>query len=334
MKRLKKIIATVAVCSMAISAIGCNMIEKTPEAIQKTVLAEIGSEKITKADMDEQMKQLNEQLKQMYGEDFENNSQIKEQLKQQRLQYLNAMVNEKIMLQEAEKNEDLRQSDEETQKEVEDMISQYKSQYSNEDDFNKLLSDNGFTEDSFKEYQTEQSKIRYVYQKITADATVSDEDIENYYNENKETNFTEGAGATVAHILVDDEETAKDIKAQLDAGADFATLAKEKSKDTGTAQNGGSLGFVPYNSTQFVQEFMDGFKDLKEGEVSEPVKSQYGYHIIKATDLKEANVTPLDEVKDQIKMQLEQKKQSDAFTSKIEEWKKDLNVKVYEDRIK
>ena len=231
MKRLKKIIATIAICTMAISAIGCNMIEKTPEAIQKTVLAQVGSEKITKADMDEQMKPINEQLKQMYGEDFENNAQIKDQLKQQRIQYLNAMVNEKIMLQQANKNDDLKQSDEDTQKEVDDIINQYKSQYSDEEQFNQLLSDNGFTEDSFREYQAEQSKIRYVYQQITADATVSDEDIQNYYDENKDTNFSQGAGATVSHILVDDEDTAKDIKAQLDAGADFATLAKEKSKE-------------------------------------------------------------------------------------------------------
>ena len=178
--------------------------------------------------MDEQMKPINEQLKQMYGEDFENNAQIKDQLKQQRIQYLNAMINKKIMLQQANKNDDLKQSDEDTQKEVDDIINQYKSQYSDEEQFNQLLSDNGFTEDSFREYQAEQSKIRYVYQQITADATVSDEDIQNYYDENKDTNFSQGAGATVSHILVDDEDTAKDIKAQLDAGADFATLAKEK----------------------------------------------------------------------------------------------------------
>lgn len=332
MKRLKKIIATVAVCTMALSAVGCNMIEKTPEAIQQTVLAQVGSEKITKADMDEEMKQLNEQLKQMYGDDFENNAQIKDQLKQQRQQYLNAMVNEKIMLLEADK-QDIKQSDEELEQSVEDTINQYKSQYSDEEQFNQLLSENGFTEDSFRDYQREQAKIRYVYQTITADATATDEEIQNYYDENKDTAFAQGAGATVAHILVADEDTAKDIKAQLDAGADFATLAKEKSTDTGTAQNGGSLGFIPYNSTQYVQEFVDGFKNLKEGEVSEPVKSQYGYHIIKATDLKEADVTPFEDVKDQIKMQLEQQKQSEAFNNKIEEWKKDLNVKIYEDRL-
>lgn len=332
MKRLKKIIATVAICTMAVSAIGCNMIEKTPEAIKNTVLAQIGSEKITKGDMDEEMKQLNEQLKQMYGDDFENNAQIKEQLKQQRLQYLNAMVNEKIMLQEAEK-QNIKQSDEETNKEVDDLINQYKTQYSDENQFNELLTKNGFTEESFREYQIEQSKIRYVYQQITSEVEVTDEDVQTYYDENKETQFAKGAGANIAHILVDDEATANDIKAQLDGGADFAELAKQYSKDTGTASNGGSLGFTTYDSTQYVKEFMDGLKNLKEGEVSAPIKSQFGYHIIKATDLKQADVTPFEEVKDQIKSQLEQEKQSKAFNDKIEEWKKDLNVKVYEDRV-
>ena len=78
---------------------------------------------------------------------------------------------------------------------------------------------------------------------------------------------------------------------------------------------------------------MDGFKDLKEGEVSEPVKSQFGYHLIKATGLKDAEVTPLDEVKDQIKATLLQQKQEDTFNSKIEEWKTELNVKTYEDKL-
>ena len=88
-----------------------------------------------------------------------------------------------------------------------------------------------------------------------------------------------------------------------------------------------SLGFVPYNSTELVTEFMDGFKNLKEGEVSEPVKSQYGYHLIKATGLKNSEIIPFDKVKDQVKASLLQQKQETTFNSKIAEWKTDLNVK-------
>jgi len=66
---------------------------------------------------------------------------------------------------------------------------------------------------------------------ILKDITVIDDEIQTYYNENKDNEFTVGAGATVAHILVANEETAKSLKAKLDAGADFATLAKENSLD-------------------------------------------------------------------------------------------------------
>ena len=101
MKRIKKLIAAVAIFTLSISVMGCKMIEKTPEAIQKTVYATVGDEKITKADMDEEMKATIDQLKQQYGDDYANNEKIKDQLKQMKVQYLNAMVNEKLMLKNA-----------------------------------------------------------------------------------------------------------------------------------------------------------------------------------------------------------------------------------------
>jgi foldase protein PrsA len=90
---------------------------------------------------------------------------------------------------------------------------------------------------------------------------------------------------------------------------------------------------MPYNSTQFVAEFMDAFKTLKEGEVSAPVKSEFGYHLIKATGLKDAEVTPFDQVKEEIKSTMLQEKQGTTYNSKIEEWKTDLKVETYEDKI-
>lgn len=329
MKKLKKLIATIAILTISVSVMGCKMIEKTPEAIQKTVLATVGSEKITKGDLD---KQIGSQLKQQYGENYETNSEAKQQVMQAKTQGLNGLVTQKILLQKATELK-LKPSDEELNKTVEDQISQYKTQFPEEGQFESVLEQSGVTEDELKDIIKNQAIMDAVQKDIIKDITVTDEDVQTYYDENKETQYTVGAGATVSHILVADEETAKSLKAKLDAGADFATLAKENSTDTGTKDNGGSLGFVAYNSTQLVTEFMDGFKNLKEGEVSQPVKSQYGYHLIKATGLKEAAVTPLDEVKDQIKSTLLQQEQSKAFNSKIEEWKTELKVKTYEDRL-
>ena len=69
MKRIRKLIAVAALCTLAVSAMGCKMIEKTPEAVQRTVYATVGDEKITKADMDEEMQSTINQLKQQYGDD-------------------------------------------------------------------------------------------------------------------------------------------------------------------------------------------------------------------------------------------------------------------------
>lgn len=329
MKRIKKIIAAVAILTIAVSAMGCKMIEKTPEAIQKTVLATVGNEKITKGDLD---KQIAAQLKQQFGDDYATNTKVQQQVKQAKQQGLNNLVTQSILLQKATEL-NLKPSDEDINKQVDEQITQIKSQYTQEGQFEDALKQANLTEDQLKDEFKKQVIMNAVQQDIVKDITVTDEDIQTYYDENKDKQFSVGAGANVAHILVDSEDTAKSLKAKLDAGADFATLAKENSKDTGTAAKGGSLGFVPYNSTQYVAEFVEGFKNLKEGEVSQPVKSQYGYHIIKATGLKAATVTPLDQVKDQIKSTLTQQKQSQTFNAKIEEWKTALKVKTYDDQL-
>lgn len=329
MKRIKKIIAAVAILTIAVSAMGCKMIEKTPEAIQKTVLATVGNEKITKGDLD---KQIDPQLKQQFGDDYATNTKVQQQVKQAKQQGLNNLVTQSILLQKATEL-NLKPSDDEINKQVDEQIAQIKSQYKEQGQFEDELKQANLTEDQLRDEFKKRVIINAVQNDMLKDITVTDEDIQTYYDENKDKQYSVGAGANAAHILVADEETAKNLKAKLDNGADFAKLAKENSTDPGSKDKGGSLGFVAYNSTQLVPEFMDGFKNLKEGEVSQPVKSQFGYHLIKATGLKGAEVTPLEKVKDQIKSTLTQQKQSQTFNAKVEEWKTALKVKTYEDKL-
>jgi foldase protein PrsA len=284
------------------------------------------------------------QIKQQYGEDYANNAQVKTQLDQAKKQALDSLVTEKVLLQEADKL-GLKPSDDDTNKKVDDQINQYKAQYSEEGQFESLLQANNLTEDQLRDLLKKQVITSAVQDSVIKDVAVTDDDVQTYYNENKDSKYTVGAGATVSHILIAEKASdgsvdfdasltkANALKAKLDAGADFATLAKENSADPGSKDQGGNLGFQAYNTQQLVPEFVEGFKNLKEGEISAPVKSQYGYHIIKVTGLKDSQVTPLDQVKDQIKSSLLQQKQQDAITSKIEEWKKDLNTKTYEDRL-
>lgn len=343
MKRIKKLIAAVAIFTLSISVMGCKMIEKTPEAIQKTVYATVGDEKITKADMDEEMKATIDQLKQQYGDDYANNEKIKDQLKQMKVQYLNAMVNEKLMLKNAE-SVGVTPTDDELNEYADKQIEQLKQAYPDDAQLQQVLEANGFTEDSYKDYAKKQYKLQKVQEAITADVEVTDDDAKAYYDENKDSQYTVGAGANAAHILIAEKGSdgnidfdaslakANEVKAKLDAGADFAQLASEYGTD-GTKDKGGDLGFVAYNQANYDQDFLAGFKQLSEGQISDPIKSQFGYHIIKATGIKDEVVTPFDDVKDQIKSQLLQQKQSEAFNTKISEWKDAAKVKTYEDKL-
>jgi peptidyl-prolyl cis-trans isomerase C len=112
------------------------------------------------------------------------------------------------------------------------------------------------------------------------------------------------------HILVDNEEDAKKLIAQIKAGGKFEDLAKKSSKDTGSAENGGDLDWA--KPASYVPEFSAALQKLKPGEMTDtPVKTQFGYHIIKLEDVRTAQFPSYDEVKDKLKQQMEQVKLQD-----------------------
>jgi peptidyl-prolyl cis-trans isomerase C len=116
------------------------------------------------------------------------------------------------------------------------------------------------------------------------------------------------------HILVKSEAEANDIVKQLKGGADFAKLAEEKSKDTGSAKQGGDLGYFVHDA--MVKPFADAAFAMKVGEVTDkPVKTEFGYHVIKVEDKRKSSPPPVAEVKDQIANQLGQELTNDEVKS-------------------
>ena len=123
------------------------------------------------------------------------------------------------------------------------------------------------------------------------------------------------------HILVPTEEEAKAVLAELKKGTDFAELAKQKSKDPGAAAEGGDLGY--FTKDQMVPEFAEVAFKLDKGQVSDPVKTQFGWHIIKVEDKRTKPVPEYDKVKDQIEAFVQRKAQAEYIgklreTAKIE----------------
>jgi parvulin-like peptidyl-prolyl isomerase len=149
-----------------------------------------------------------------------------------------------------------------------------------------------------------------VYKKVTTGAQVSEADAKAYYDSHS-VNYTQPQTRVVRHILVKDKQTADKLYAQLKGGADFATLAKKFSQDPGSKSQGGRLTI---SKGQTVPEFDKVAFALKTGELSKPVKTQFGWHIIQA--LKPATPsksTPFKQVKEAIRQQLLQQKRSDAL---------------------
>ena len=145
--------------------------------------------------------------------------------------------------------------------------------------------------------------IRELFEDFKKKNPVADSDAKIEYDKFK--SQAAGTEYRARHILVEKEEEAKALITQLKAGAKFEDLAKKHSKDPGSGENGGELDFAKPES--YVPEFGGALAKLKKGELTEtPVKSQFGYHIIRLEDTREANFPGFDDVKGQIKQRLEQ----------------------------
>ncbi|TET09814.1 MAG: hypothetical protein E3J83_01545 [Candidatus Atribacteria bacterium] len=161
--------------------------------------------------------------------------------------------------------------------------------------------------------------INSVLEEIRNQVSISDEELLEYYNENKES-FLEPEQVHARHILVETEEEANNLLLQLKEGlTDFAELAKEKSIGP-SAPSGGDLGF--FTRGQMVKEFEDAAFSLEPGEISGVVQSQFGYHIIKCEEKKEEYSPTFEEAKERISNTLKYQRENEAiiaFTSKLRE---------------
>ncbi len=334
MVSVKKIVASALVGVLMFSAVGCNMVEKTQAAIDKTTVATVNGEKITLGEVDSHLKGFLEQLKSQYGDKYMDDPQAAQQILQQRQVILNSMVEEKVLVDEAKK-ENLVPSEEELNKKVDEQVKQYKEQYG-EEGYKTAVENIGYTEDTFKEFLKNQVIAEATLEYATKDVKVSDEDIKKYYDENKQ-QFAVKAGADVKHLLLPTEEEAQKAYDEIQSGQKtFDDLFNKYGKNTDPKKEpiAEDLGRVDYTNSNFDKDFMEGLKGLKDGEISKPVKSSFGYHIIKATNVtdKETQLTE-EQAKSKIMSILENQKKREAYQKDLDQWKKDFNVKVYDDKL-
>lgn len=155
-------------------------------------------------------------------------------------------------------------------------------------------------------------------------ATITDDVLRKRYDQEVAT-LAPDEQVKASHILVQTEEEARALITQLKGGADFAAIAKAKSQDPGTAPSGGDLGF--FSKGTMVPEFDAVAFKLEPGQFTEtPVKTEFGWHIIKVVDRKKEEVPSFDEVKDEVRQMV----LGDTYTSTIEGLRKSAQIKILE----
>lgn len=262
-------------------------------AFSKTeTAASVNGEKITKDE-------LNTKLTEMYGADT-----------------LDSLITNKVIEMEADK-----QKVKVTGNEIDEELTKLQDSYGGEEAFAAALEQNKVSIDRIREdIQT----YLLAEKMIKPSIKVTEEEMKTYFEENKES-FDQKEQVKASHILVEDEATAKKVKKELESGKDFAELAKEYSTDASNAAKGGDLGY--FGKGEMAKEFEEAAFGMNVGEVSAPVKTDFGYHIIKVADKKAAKTAVFEEHKEEIKESLFDQKIQTEYPNWLEKKKADYKIK-------
>ncbi|MGD6965940.1 foldase protein PrsA [Rossellomorea vietnamensis] len=228
---------------------------------------------------------------------------------------LDTLIADKIVELESDKKE-IKVKDSEVEAELETL----KSSYENDEAFNQALTSSGASMESVKE----NIRSYLLTERLLSDrVTITDDQIKEYFEANKET-FAQQEQVQASHILVEDEAAATEVKKKLDDGGDFAQLAKEYSTDTSNAESGGELGF--FSKGDMVAEFEEKAFSMKADEISDPVKTEFGYHIIKVTDKKDAKEAVLEDHQEEVKNILFDQALQTEYPAWLQEQKEEYKI--------
>lgn len=193
----------------------------------------------------------------------------------------------------------------------------------------RLQNDKEYIE-KLKEFEKMTLVALLLKKEIEDKVQVTEDEARALFDENQD-KFTIGTQLRASHILVETEDEAKNIHDRITKGEDFAKLAKELSKDQGSAAKGGDLGY--FGRGRMVPEFERAAMSLKPGEVSSPVRSRFGYHIIKLTDIKKGDQASFDQSKAAIQKQLQGQKQKALLDTFIEKLRAESKITKNEELI-
>jgi parvulin-like peptidyl-prolyl isomerase len=312
-----RLIALLAALALGVAAAGCGGggdDEQTSGDVPPDAIALVGDRAVPKSEYDRLLAQA-QKTYEAREQDFP--AAGTPEFAQLRNALVRSLV-EQAEFEIAAEELDLTVTDDELNKRLDDLKQQFFE--GDEAKYQEELKKQGLTEEQvLKDLRTRMLSEK-IFEEVTKDIKVEDADIEAYYEDNK-SQFEQPASREVRHILVKNKAKADEIHAQLENGGDFAKLAKKYSQDPASKDDGGK--FTAQKGAT-VEPFDKVAFELETGELSDPVKTQFGWHIIEAVgDIEEASTQPLADVKEQISTTLLEEKKNE----RINKWVEDLKAR-------
>lgn len=271
-------------------------------------IVQVNGAKISKSELDREAALAEKFFETYYGVDFQGDKgeALKKQVRQQTLYQLIDYA----LLYQAAVSCGLQVSEDEIDQQL--LLDQM--QAGGAERFQQILKEEGMTEAQYRETLKKLMMINKLEEYITRDVTVDEKTIKEVYQEYKDM-LVMPERVKVGHILVKTEEEAREVIAQLKKGTDFEKLAEQKSIDPSAKQNKGILGYISKNDSSIAEEFRNAAFALAPGEFTqEPVKTEFGYHVIWCFDKKAAGTATYEEAKDSLTQQLLAQKKQEKFS--------------------
>jgi foldase protein PrsA len=309
MNRALRVLSLALAAVLVLSLAGCG----------SDVAATVNGQKISKKDIQTQLDQLKAQYPSMF-QGTDGKTRADEFYKR----LLDQQINEMLVHQEAIK-QGIVISDADVQKQIDDL----KKNFQTDAAFNDALKKNNMTLDKLKQQERSQLESQKLLEKLTKGMTVTEAEMKAYYAKNAKSVFTTKAAVHAAHIQFDikDQATAQKVLDQLKADpSKFAALAKQYSKDAGSASKGGDLGWPSQPYEQGFQKALDALTPGQIGPVLVKTTSPAAFHIVKVIEKRADSIRPYAQVRDQVRQVLLQQKQADAFQALLDQLKKAAKI--------
>lgn len=281
MNNLKKSLALVLAFCLAVTSVACDNGE---EKMEEGIKAKVNDKVITQQEYDEHIAIYKKMAENQYGDgawDMEiSEGQTIGNYYETNL--LDQLITDLLLVDAAEK-EGITITDEELQGELDD----FKKYLETDEKYEEFLTNYNMSEEYLKNSLKDEYIINHYLSAKIENIEPTDQELETLFKD-----LRSNEKVRASHILVDTEEEANAVIDRLNNGESFEDLAKELSKDTGSAENGGDLDYFKY--TDMVQPFSEAAFNMEVGEISKPVQSEYGYHVIKVTDKKVDDTVTLE----------------------------------------